>query len=71
MMSLLGFAAAEFGPPIVFLGLSAAAGLKAGIGGAVAATILDAGRRLWRRRPFTRLCLLVAASTLGLGAVDL
>lgn len=70
-MGVLGFAAAEFGPLIVFLALSALVGLKAAIAGAVAATLLDAGWRLWRRRPFTRLYVLVTALTLGFGAVDL
>jgi intracellular septation protein A len=55
----------------VFLTLSAAVGLKTAIAGAVAATLLDAGWRVWRRRPFTRLYLIVTTLTLGFGAVDL
>lgn len=70
-MKLLRFAAAEFGPLIVFLALSTVFGVKIAIAGAVAATLLDAGWR-WRRGvPFTRLYLLVTALTLGFGAVDL
>ena len=70
-MRLLAFAAAEFGPLIVFLALSATLGLKPAIAGAVAATLLDAAWRLWRRRRFTRLYLVTTALTLGFGAVDL
>ena len=70
-MGLLGFAAAEFGPLIVFLALSATVGLKAAIAGAVAATLIDAGWRLWRGRAFTRLYLLTTTLTLGFGAIDL
>jgi intracellular septation protein A len=55
----------------VFLALSATVGLKAAIAGAVVATLLDAGWRLWRKRPFTRLYLIVTTLTLGFGAVDL
>lgn len=69
--SLLAFAAAEFGPLIAFLALSAAFNLKIAIAGAVAATLLDAGWRLIRRRPFTRLYLITTTLTLGFGAVDL
>jgi intracellular septation protein A len=70
-MGVLGFAAAEFGPLIVFLALSAAVGMKAAIAGAVVATLLDAGWRIWRGRPFTRLYLVTTTLTLGFGAVDL
>ena len=70
-MGLLGYVAAEFGPLIVFLALSAAVGLKAAVAGAVAATLIDAGWRLWRGHAFTRLYLLTTTLTLGFGAVDL
>jgi intracellular septation protein A len=70
-MSLLAFAAAEFGPLIVFLALSTAFNVKIAIAGAVAATLIDAGWRAIAGRPFTRLYLIVTALTLGFGAVDL
>ena len=70
-MGLIAFAAAEFGPLIVFLALSSAFTLKIAIAGAVAATLLDAGWRLRQHRPFTRLYGIVTALTLGFGAVDL
>jgi intracellular septation protein A len=70
-MGLVRYIAAEFGPLIVFLTLSAAFGVKTAIAGAVAATLIDAGWRWRRRTPFTRLYLIVTALTLGFGAVDL
>ena len=48
-MGIIAYVAAEFGPLVVFLALSAAVGLRAAIMGALAATLLDAGFRLWRK----------------------
>ena len=70
-MGLLRYVAAEFGPLIVFLALSAAFNVKIAIAGAVTATLIDAGWRWWRHTPFTRLYLIVTALTLGFGAVDI
>jgi len=70
-MGLIRYVAAEFGPLIVFLALSAAFDIKIAIAGTVAATLIDAGWRWFARRPFTRLYLIVTALTLGFGAVDL
>jgi intracellular septation protein A len=70
-MSLLRFAAAEFGPLLVFLALSSAFGTKTAIAGALAAALLDALWRLWRGAAFTRLYLIVTTLTLVFGAVDL
>ena len=70
-MSLIAYAAAEFGPLIVFLALSAAFNVKIAVAGAVAATGLDVLWRWLRRRPFTRLYLIVTTLTLAFGAVDL
>jgi intracellular septation protein A len=70
-MNWLRFAAAEFGPLIVFLALSSAFGTKTAIAGALAAALLDALWRLWRGAAFTRLYLIVTTLTLVFGAVDL
>ncbi len=69
--SVARFVLAEFGPLIVFWALALTLGVKAAIAGALVTILLDSGFRLYRRRPFTRLYLLVATLTLAFGAVDL
>lgn len=61
----------EFGPLVVFWGLTLTFGVKAAIAGALAVILVDGAWRLWRGRPFTRVYLIVSALTLGFGAVDL
>jgi len=71
LMAVAGFAAAEFGPLIVFWGLVATLGVKTAILGSI---LFIAGDALWRWRmglKFTRLYLLVSALTLAFGFVDL
>jgi intracellular septation protein A len=71
LMATVRFAAAEFGPLIVFWTLAATLGVKAAILGSILFIIGDA---LWRRRTglkFTRLYVLVSALTLVFGVVDL
>jgi len=71
LASVLRFAAAEFGPLLVFWALALAAGVKAAIAGSIAAILIDA---LWRwrtGRAFTRLYLLTSSLTLVFGLIDL
>jgi intracellular septation protein A len=71
LMTVARFAAAEFGPLIVFWTLAATLGVKPAILGSI---LFIAGDALWRWRKglkFTRLYLLVSALTLVFGFVDL
>jgi intracellular septation protein A len=71
LIAVARFAAAEFGPLIVFWTLAATLGVKPAILGSVLFIIGDA---LWRWRAglkFTRLYVLVSALTLAFGFVDL
>jgi len=71
LASVLRFAAAEFGPLLVFWALALAAGVKAAIAGSIAAILIDA---LWRwrtGRAFTRLYLLTSSLTFVFGLIDL
>ena len=70
-MRMLRFVLAEFGPLIVFWALALGVGIKAAIAGSLAVIVVDAVWRLSRRKPFTRLYLLVSTLTLAFGAVDL
>ena len=71
LRSVARFVLAEFGPLIVFWSLALTFGVKAAITGALAVIVVDSALRLYRRQPFTRLYLVVAALTLAFGAVDL
>jgi intracellular septation protein A len=71
LMAVARFAAAEFGPLIVFWTLVATLGVKPAILGSI---LFIAGDALWRwrkRLKFTRLHMLVSALTLVFGFVDL
>ena len=71
LIAVARFAAAEFGPLIVFWTLAATLGVKPAILGSILFIIGDA---LWRWRTglkFTRLYVLVSALTLVFGFVDL
>jgi intracellular septation protein A len=71
LMAVARFAAAEFGPLIVFWTLVATLGVKSAILGSI---LFIAGDALWRwrkRLKFTRLYVLVSALTLVFGFVDL
>jgi intracellular septation protein A len=71
LTAILRFAAAEFGPLIVFWTLAATLGVKPAILGSILFIVGDA---LWRWRnglKFTRLYMLVSALTLVFGFVDL
>jgi intracellular septation protein A len=71
LMAVARFAAAEFGPLIVFWTLVATLGVKPAILGSI---LFIAGDALWRwrkRLKFTRLYLLVSALTLVFGFIDL
>jgi intracellular septation protein A len=71
LIAVARFAAAEFGPLIVFWTLAATLGVKPAILGSILFIIGDA---LWRWRTglkFTRLYVLVSALTLAFGFVDL
>ena len=68
---VLAFVIAEFGPLIALWGLYFAFNMKVAIAGSLAVILLDAGVRLYRGKPFTRLYLLVSALTLAFGTVDL
>jgi intracellular septation protein A len=71
LMAVARFAAAEFGPLIVFWTLVATLGVKPAILGSI---MFIAGDALWRwrkRLKFTRLYVLVSALTLIFGLVDL
>jgi len=65
------FAAAEFGPLIVFWSLAATLGIKPAILGSILFIVADGARRWLRDLAFTRLYLLVSALTLTFGFVDL
>ena len=65
------FAAAEFGPLIVFWVLAATLGVKPAILGSILFIAGDTLRRWRKGRKFTRLYLLVSAMTLVFGFVDL
>lgn len=69
--AILAFALAEFGPLIVLWALMFAFSVKVAIAGSLVWILLDSGLRLLRRRPFTRLYLVVTALTLAFGTVDL
>jgi len=71
IVATLRFVAAEFGPLLVFWTLASLFSVKVAIAGSLVAILVDSGVRLYRRRPFTRLYLVVAALTLGFGVVDL
>lgn len=71
IIATLRFAAAEFGPLIVFYALAWQFSIKIAIAGSLAVILLDAGWRLYRRHSFTRLYLVVSALTLAFGTVDL
>ena len=71
LIAVARFAAAEFGPLIVFWTLAATLGVKPAILGSI---LFIAGDALWRWRTgfkFTRLYLLVSVLTLVFGFVDL
>ncbi|HXW19131.1 MAG TPA: hypothetical protein VEK35_01355 [Roseiarcus sp.] len=71
LIAVARFAAAEFGPLIVFWTLAATLGVKPAILGSI---LFIAGDALWRWRKglaFTRLYVLVSALTLVFGFVDL
>lgn len=70
-MALVGFIVSEFGPLIVFIAFSLAFGVKTAIAGAVVATLIDAGWRVFAGKPFTRLYLVTTTLTLCFGTVDL
>jgi intracellular septation protein A len=69
--SSLRFLIVEFGPLIVFWALTLTLGVKTGIAGTLLVIAVDSGFRVVRRRPFTRLYLVVSTLTLGFGSVDL
>ncbi len=70
-MPLLRFALAEFGPLIAFWALDLTLGLKAAIAGSLAVIAAESLWRLYVRRPFTRIYIVVATLTLGFGIADL
>ena len=71
LKAALLFALTEFGPLLVFWALAFAFNVKVAIAGSLSFILLDGAWRLYRRRPFTRLYLVVSALTLAFGAVDL
>jgi intracellular septation protein A len=71
LKAALRFALAEFGPLLAFWALALAFDVKVAIAGSLSFILVDGAWRLYRRRPFTRLYLIVSALTLGFGAVDL
>ena len=71
LTNVLRFAVAEFGPLILFWGLTLTFSVKIAIAGSLSAILIDGGLRLYLGRRFTRLYLIVSALTLGFGAVDL
>jgi intracellular septation protein A len=71
LLAALRFALAEFGPLIVFWTLTLTLGVKVAIAGSLAVILVDGAWRLYRKKPFTRLYLVVSGLTLGFGAVDL
>lgn len=71
MKSVIAFALAEFGPLLAFWTLSLTLGTKAAIAGSLAAIVADGAWRYWRRRPFTRLYVVISTLTLAFGVVDL
>ena len=71
LSALSRFVLAEFGPLIVFWGLAITLGTNIAILGSILVIVADAGWRWSKRRPFTRLYLLVSALTLVFGLIDL
>jgi intracellular septation protein A len=71
LIGLARFAAREFGPLIVFLGVSAALGVKPAIALSILTVVAESVWRWRRGENFTRLYLLVSGLTLLFGAVDL
>jgi len=71
LKAALLFALTEFGPLLVFWALAFAFNVKVAIAGSLTFILLDGAWRLYRRRPFTRLYLVVSTLTLAFGAVDL
>ena len=71
LKAALRFALAEFGPLLAFWALALAFDVKVAIAGSLSFILVDGAWRLYRRRPFTRLYLIVSALTLAFGAVDL
>jgi intracellular septation protein A len=65
------FALSEFGPLIAFWVVVLLFGVKAAIAVSVSVILLDGAYKLWRRKPITRLYIVVSALTLGFGAIDL
>ena len=65
------FALAEFGPLIVFWGLTATLGVKPAILGSILFIVADAAWRWRKGLPFTRLYLLTSGLTLVFGLIDL
>jgi intracellular septation protein A len=71
LRAVLTFVLWEFGPLIALLALSSAFGLKVAIAGTIVFIAADAGRRLWKRIPFTRIYLLSSGLALVFGTIDL
>jgi intracellular septation protein A len=71
LLSAARFALAEFGPLIVFWGLTATFGVKPAILGSILFIAADACWRRWKGLPFTRLYLLTSGLTLVFGLIDL
>ena len=71
LVAALRFVFAEFAPLLVFWALVSLFGVKIAIAGSLLAILADSALRVYWRRPFTRIYLVVSALTLGFGAVDL
>jgi len=71
LLAVVRFAAAEFGPLIVFWTLAATVGVKPAILGSILFIVANAIWRWRKRLTFTRLYLLTSGLTLVFGLVDL
>jgi intracellular septation protein A len=69
--AVLTFVLWEFGPLLALLALSAMFSLKVAIAGTIAIILVDSGRRLWLRIPFTRIYLLSSGLAVVFGTIDL
>jgi intracellular septation protein A len=71
LAAALRFLVSEFGPLIAFWTLALTLNVKIAIAGSLLTILVESGAKLYRRQPFTRLYLIVAALTMAFGAVDL
>ena len=70
-VAFLRYIVAEFGPLVIFWGLTTTVSLKAGIGGSILFILAGVAWRLWKGQCFTRLYILIAVLTVIFGSIDL